>query len=204
MSDYTEYELAKSIMGNHFIGPIELESMDMLRFVVSDIPPIEYSQKELEEKSGDYYLILGISSLADGRKITIRTMINIFGKDPSACEPCFYNQDWYEKELFLDTPMKDEWFFVKKKIFEDSRAKNPEDLIPIYSFPNAISCVYSFFVVWLIKNDKLWEHDYVWCSDKDHNGDRIYVGKYSDIDGMNKNGFSIHRHLSIKSYYGSI
>lgn len=50
----------------------------------------------------------------------------------------------------------------------------------------------------------LWKHDFVWCSDMDHNGDRIYVGKYHDISGVNKNGFSIHRHLALRECYASI
>lgn len=201
---HTDYRVAKSIMGNHLIGLDELENMDKLDFEINDIPPIEYSQKELKEKCRDYYLILGINSLSDGRLVTIRTLLNIFGKDPSVYEPCFYNQDWYEKESFIDVPMKNGWFLIKKQIFEDSRAKNPEDLASVYAFPDAISCVYSFFVVWLAKEHKLWKYDYVWCSDTDHNGDRIYVGKYYDSEGMNKNGFNIHRHLSIKMNYGSI
>lgn len=52
--------------------------------------------------------------------------------------------------------------------------------------------------------EKLWYHDFVWCSDVDHNGDRIYVGKYNDIDGVNKDGFSIHRHLALRLCYGCI
>lgn len=46
-------------------------------------------------------------------------------------------------------------------------------------------------------------HDFVWCVDVDHNGDRIYVGKYHDIDGINKNVFSIHRHLALRQCYAS-
>ena len=50
----------------------------------------------------------------------------------------------------------------------------------------------------------LWPYDFIWCSDFDHNGDRIYVGKYHDIDGVNKDGFSIHRHLALRICYASI
>ena len=30
------------------------------------------------------------------------------------------------------------------------------------------------------------------------------LGKYHDVDGVNKNGFSIHRHLSLRPCYGCI
>jgi len=48
----------------------------------------------------------------------------------------------------------------------------------------------------------LWKSDFIWCSDKDKNGDQIYVGRYRDPLGVNKNGFNIHRHLKIRNYYG--
>jgi len=53
-------------------------------------------------------------------------------------------------------------------------------------------------------NVAIWPNEYVWCQDKDLNGDQIYVGRYYDKNGVTKNGFSIHRHLSINSNYGSI
>lgn len=49
----------------------------------------------------------------------------------------------------------------------------------------------------------LWYHDFVWCEDLDHNGDRIYVAKYHDVDVINKNGFRIHRHLALRPCYVS-
>ena len=49
----------------------------------------------------------------------------------------------------------------------------------------------------------LWRHDFIWCDDSDHNGDRIYTGRYIDPNGINKNGFNIHRHLSIRPCYGA-
>jgi hypothetical protein len=71
-------------------------------------------------------------------------------------------------------------------------------------FPSAILCVYAFFAYYCSYGEMLWHNDFVWCLDTDHNGDRIYVGKYHDVDGVNKNGFSIHRHLSLRSCYASV
>ena len=64
--------------------------------------------------------------------------------------------------------------------------------------------VIDFFAYCFANEEYLWFHDFVWTQDVDHNDDRIYVGKYHDIDGKNKNGFSIHRYLSLRDCYGAI
>ena len=196
---------AYRIMGENIIGPAELNLIDRLKLELPNtIPGIMFSVEELEKKKDDYILVLGASTFQDGSPVTIRSLKNIFGMDPDISEPCFYNQDWYDKEAFIDIQVKDEWFLIRKEVYEDSRAVQPAELTERYQFPTASRCVYAFFVSWLSKGFKLWYHDFVWCSDIDHNGDRIYVGKYHDIDGINKNGFSIHRHLALRSCYACI
>ena len=195
----------KMIMHSNFIGINEIRMHnDMKLKIPQTVPKIQFSAEELNEKKDDYLLILGIDEFEDGRPVTIRNLIKLFGKDPEANEPCFYNQDWYEQELFIDLQMENKWFLIRKNVYEKSRAAMPDELIKEYTFPSAIKCCYTFFVEWLCSDVKLWYHDFVWCSDLDHNGDRIYVGKYNDIDGINKNGFSIHRHLGLRDCYGCI
>lgn len=168
------------------------------------MPEIPYAKEELEKKKDDYILILGVSQFEDGTSVTIRNLKKKMGMDPNISEPCFYNQDWYDKEDFIDIPVKDGWFLIRKEVYEDSRAVQPMELMEKIKFPSAINCTYAFFVSWYSLGIKLWYHDFVWCSDVDHNGDRIYVGKYHDVDGVNKNGFSIHRHLALRPCYGCI
>lgn len=202
-NDY--YILAKEVMRDNFIGIDEIKAVDLLKLSLSDtIPEIPFSIEELEKKKTDYLLILGVSRFANGDLVNIRNMQKIFGKDPDITEPCFYNQDWYNKETFMDTPLQEGWFLIRKDVFEDSRAVQPTELMRKYKFPSAITCTYAFFVAWLTKEVKLWYHDFVWCCDTDHNGDRIYVGKYHDIDGVNKSGFSIHRHLALRPCYACV
>lgn len=202
MINTNKYLAAKQIMGNGFIGIEEIQKIDTLKFIINDtIPEIPFSIEELDEKKNDYLLILGLEKLIDGRLVTIRNLVSIFGKDPQIKEPCFYNQDWYSNEDFIDVPMKNKWILIRKQGYNNSRAVLPQILEQQYSFPSAIECTYSFFISWLSLNEKLWYNDFIWCSDTDHNGDKIYVGRYNDIDGVNKNGFNIHRHLSLRSCY---
>ena len=187
------------------IGPEELRKVQALGLRLPEKEPeIPFCTEELEFKKDHYILVYGTSTFADGTSVTIRNLKKRFGKEPEISEPCFYNQDWYEKEHFIDIPMADGWFFIRKDVFEDSRAVQPAELMKEYVFPRAVTCTYAFFTAWYVIGIRLWEHDFVWCSDTDHNGDRIYVGKYHDIDGVNKNGFSIHRHLALRPCYGCI
>lgn len=205
MNNCVSMEKAKSIMGDNYIGPEDIRKIELIQFATPiNVPDIPFTASELTAKKDEYILILGIGTLADGKETTIRNMREIIGKDPDVIEPCFYNQDWYDKESFIDIPMKEEWFLIRKNVYEESRAVQPTELMKEHRFPSAICCVYAFLVSWLSRGMKLWMHDFVWCSDTDHNGDRVYVGKYHDIDGVNKNGFSIHRHLALRSCYGCI
>ena len=96
MSECTEYNLARKIMGSNFIGVEELSSLKEISLIMPEsIPTIMFSKEELEQKKDDYILILGADSLSDGKKLTIRNLKEIFGMDPEKYEPCFYNQDWY-------------------------------------------------------------------------------------------------------------
>lgn len=168
-------------------------------------PPILYSDSDLQKAAKDgYILIYGVDQI-NGQSITLRYLRDRFGINPDESEPCLYNQDWYLKEDFIDLTLKAQWYLIKKDVYEESRAVMPDDLTKRgLNFPPAILCVFTFFAFWFARNEKLWWHDFVWCCDTDHNGDRIYVGKYHDIDGVNKNGFSIHRHLALRSCYGCV
>ena len=205
MIDCTSLQKAKEIMGDNIITPDDLSRLSSLDFVFSKgYSIVPFSINEIKAKSEDYLLIYGCSKFLKNKNLTIMNLKRFFGDNPEKNEPCFYFQDWYNKEDFVNKPMTEGWFFIRKSVYDDSRKVLPDTLERKYCFPSAIKCTYSFFVVWLVLKIKLWYHDFVWCNDFDHNGDRIYVGKYNDIDGVNKNGFSIHRHLSLRLCYGCI
>jgi len=199
---------AKQLFGENFIGKEELISfLKVMGFGEIDIKmnPIEYSDSDLHKAASEgYILIYGVKNL-NGQNITLRFLRDKFGMNPDMSEPCLYNQDWYLKEDFMDRTLNSQWYLIKKEVFEDSRAVMPNDLTRKgLNFPLAILCGYTFFAYFFARNKYLWWHDFIWCADTDHNGDRIYVGKYHDIDGVNKNGFSIHRHLALRNCYASI
>jgi hypothetical protein len=137
-------------------------------------------------------------------------MRSVFGWDPAKSEPCFYNQDWYLKEKFAkDINLDFKWYLIKKTVNKDTRGKNPEDILRLFknkeSFPLTVLTAFTFFAYYLLnKGEILWKHDFIWCSDKDANGDRVYTGRYLDPKNINKNGFNIHRHLSIGTCYGAV
>ena len=195
----------KELFGKNLIGPDEVKPL-LSRIGDGElaVPELNYTFEELEQYAKDYLLVMGLPSVG-GKPVTIRTLREAFGVDPDASEPCFYNQDWYMHEDFIDRQMDARWYLLRKEVVEASRAVMPEQLMAEdYAFPTAILCAYAFFVYWFCYDEKLWYHDFVWCSDTDHNGDRIYVGKYHDVDGVNKNGFSVHRHLALRNCYAAV
>lgn len=200
-------EQAKKLFGSNFIGLNELKSLfERMKLPLSSIliPDIHYSLNDLKKCSKDYILILGIPALGD-TKLSIANFRESFGMNPDVSEPCFYNQDWYMNEKFIHDTLDLRWYLLRKDTIENSRAVQPTDLLKEYiNFPAAILCVYTFFAYYHFQKELLWYHDFIWCSDTDHNGDRIYVGKYHDVDGVNKNGFSIHRHLALRNCYAAI
>ena len=170
-----------------------------------DEKPIPFDDDTLRKAESEGYILVWCPASLAGTAVTLRFLRDRFGIDPALSEPCFYNQDWYLSEAFMDRPLDDAWHLIRKDVLESSRAVQPTDLLQTgFCFPPAVLCAWVFFAWYYVRNQFLWWHDFVWCSDTDHNGDRVYVGKYHDIDGVNKNGFSIHRHLALRSCYGAV
>lgn len=199
-------EEAKQLFGEYFIGFDEIAQIATHLGVAlpAVVPEFPFTKAEMQSHANDCIILLGVEKMYDGRPLTLSSLRDRFGIDPDLSEPCFYNQDWYLKEDFMNCKLESKWYLVMKDVFEDSRAVSPSLLEKRYQFPPAVLCAYTFFTCWLHAGKILWQHDFVWCSDLDHNGDRIYVGKYLDIGKVNKNGFSIHRHLALRSAYGAI
>lgn len=199
----TPVSVAEKIMGTNFIGfkqaNMFLELIGKPIINESIVQEVNYDEDTLSKCALDYILVYGVDTL------DIIDIRNFFGTDPEVLEPCLYNQDWYMSEDFIRRRMDNTWFLIKKNVLEETRSVMPMDIIATgVKFPSAIQCVYTFFAYYVAYGVMLWYHDFIWCDDVDHNGDRIYVAKYHDIDGINKNGFSIHRHLALRECYASV
>ncbi|MBI3334884.1 MAG: hypothetical protein HY001_00070 [Candidatus Portnoybacteria bacterium] len=199
---------AKRIMQRNFIGPDELNAIANAMGIHSpnDVPEIPFSGELLQREANNYLLMLGTAKNKNGESLTLATMRAYFGWDPGQKEPCFYNQDWYLNEPFANqTTLAPNWYLIRKTIKEGTRGKEPATIaLPAnQQLPSALLTAFTFFAYYFVTNGEiLWKHDFVWCSDTDSNGDQIYTGRYVDPKGINKNGFNVHRHLSIKPHYG--
>ncbi len=198
-------------MGRNFIGPEELSKISSFLNIqnhipASLIPAIPFDENQLRKIKNDYILILGAEADKSGRKLTINSMRLLFGIDPAKAEPCFYNQDWYIKERFTEKSLAREWYLVGKKVIPGSRGLAPEKikLKNKEKLPSAVLTAFTFFSCYFLNKEMLWKNDFIWCADKDYNGDRIYTGRYIDPNGINKNGFNIHRYLNIRSAFGAV
>ena len=190
------------------IGPEELQKMlAPFSFRDLDAPEVPFRADVLEAHVDTHILVFTPSAFADGTPVTINEIRERMGIDPENSEPCMYNQDWYLKEDFASKETPDgKWHLIRKEVLEEARAKRPEEieaaLATDESFPSAVTLTFAFFAYWFATGgERLWNHDFLWCRDRDHNGDRIYVGRYEDPTGTNKDGFNIHRHLALRPSY---
>lgn len=202
-------EDARALFGVSFVGPEELfrvaPSFALGKLVAPNIP---FADDTLRSASANYVLFYAPHSHVDGRQVSINSLRDCFGSDPTISQPCFYNQDWYEREDFASTPLDDRWHLLPKTVLESARGKDPEqvrfDLPAHQTFPTAVVCTFAFFAYWIVSGGrKLWNNDYLWCNDVDHQGDRVYVGRYEDPSGINKPGFNIHRYLSLRHMHSA-
>lgn len=192
------------------IGPEELGKLPAsLSIGEVRAPAVPFSEAILAAHADTHFLIFTPTAFEDGTPITINALRERLGVDPNLSEPCMYNQDWYLKEDFASVETPDgKWHLIHTNVLEEARAKRPEEIeLSLQNnelLPTAVTCAFAFFAYWYVTGgERLWNHDFVWCRDRDHNGDRIYVGRYEDPAGINKNGFNIHRHLALRPSYSA-
>lgn len=200
-------EEAKKIMGKNFIGPAEYLRIAK-RFPIlipKIIPKIPFTEQQLTKLKATHLLILGVTQFKNKKPLTLVNLRTHFGVDPQKSEPCMYNQDWYIHEAFANKiSPRIAWYVLQKNILPASRGKLPVQPGSRGTHPAAVVAALAFFAQYLRYKELLWKNDFIWCSDVDSNGDRIYVGRYVDDKKKNKNGFNIHRHLTIGNNLGSI
>lgn len=200
-----EESTAKEILKSNFIGVEELSTIrgGFSISIPPNAPTIPFTEKDILSVKNTHLLLLCSSKFADESDITIQSIrekIYFMGDNPR-----FYNQDWYLNEKFITRPLETKWLLVSKSVLDESRAMPAEKVVSKYQLHSAVELTYAFFTNFFVNGgEKLWNNDYVWCSDVDDKGDQIYVGRYTDASGLNTDGFEIHRHLKIKNNYGVV
>lgn len=200
-----EESRAREILGTNFIGADELKNVKgaFSLGIPLHIPEIPYRESTLHEKKDSHILVLCVPCFSDETPITIASIRERIARCNGS--PCFYNQDWYLHESFINKPLEAKWLLVSKNILDKSRALSVDSVVAKYPLHFAVELTYAFFVNYFVNGgEKLWNNDYVWCSDVDDKGDQIYVGRYTDASGLNADGFEVHRHLRIKRNYGVV
>lgn len=212
MVEYTVKEL-KQKFGNNFLGIEDVAVLHIEMGLQKPSTPINtvslsISKEKLQQLNADDYVLVFVHPVyKDGAALNLLKLREHFGMNPEENEPCFYNQDWYIKEKFVnECTVESKWYLIRKNIFETSRSVEPSAfaITNNISLPSALLCAYTFFLYYFKNKQLLWQNDFVWCSDEDAQLDKVYVGRYTDPLGLSKNGFSIHRHLKIKPWYGVV
>ncbi|WP_027727310.1 hypothetical protein [Treponema sp. C6A8] len=196
---------AREILGKNFIGIDELKKISgtFSLEIPAAVPEISYDEVYLKNHKASHLLVLCVEKFFDCRDISIIEIKNKIAAYEGT--PCFYNQDWYLNEQFINKPLELKWLLISKSVIDESRAMPADKIVATYKLNSAVELTYAFFVNYFVNNaEKLWNNDYVWCSDVDDKGDQIYVGRYTDASGLNADGFEIHRHLRIKKNYGVV
>ena len=198
------YQEVKGLMGDNFISPQDINNISsFLGDSKYEIPIIPFSLEELESNKDTHFLIWVSDKSKSGEPINLLGLKNHFRSDPIVNEPCFYFQDWYHNEVFFNKPISAKWLLISKEIIIGSRAVSPTKLD--MELPSAVELVYVFLLTYLIfKAPVFLNSTYAWTNDLDVNNDQIYIGKYTDPLGINRNGVEIHRHLSLKLNYGAV
>ena len=206
---------ARELFGSAFLGPYELQAIATKIGVAppglggTPVPLIPFAEARLAALAPTHLLILGSTLSPVGEPLTINLMRRFWGVDPEERQPCFYNQDWYLNEGFAQRAgLENRWYILRRDVPDETRGRDPDELMLEFAVderhPTALLASYAFFAYSVHSGgERLWRHSFIWCSDTDHNGDRIYVGRYEDPDRVNRDGFNIHRHLRIRRAYGA-
>lgn len=204
-----EEDRARRMFKGSVVGSTELAGIAprlklMFPFVAPQVP---FKDETMARCSHKHLLIYTPAVHADGRPISIKSMRDILGTNPGEREPCFYNQDWYLNEEFAARPLDSKWHILDMDVSIHNRGIDPKDIMrgmrSREAFPYAVTAAFAFMAYHLLTGSQLWRCDYLWCRDKDHNGDQVYVGRYHDPEGFNLPGFNIHRHLALRPMHST-
>ena len=174
----TSQKLAREIMGTNYFGIEEAirhfgvnPSKQQLAYL-SEVPFSE----EMLKSCKDTHVLVAVFPLSI---LDVRTIAKKL-----ADQPLFYNQDWYDKQVFAKDKGEVGWQLVRKEPIANSTSKNWNEQRALLSkdeeTPKARIVVYTMVGHFLATGERLFEKIYVRCSDLDSVGPRVYVGFFDD------------------------
>jgi len=135
---------AREIMDDDFFGPDELRTAFGYEFDRSLIPEIPFSTQELSEaKTRGQFLMLYVSTTADGKAITMERLYKDLTPkiEASGKGKVLYNTDRYKNEKFFTTDVPfSKWRLVTKDVLPESLKHNYlEQTQDIVDYVNTLS-----------------------------------------------------------------
>jgi len=114
---------AESILGSDFLGPDAIKQT--FGFEVHDIPPIPFSQSELEQaKELGQQLVLYVDQTPDGKPLSIMGIHNLLNNTTSDGNKLLFNTVIYKDQTFANEPPQLGWKLTNKEILPYSTNKN--------------------------------------------------------------------------------
>lgn len=185
----TSQKRAREIMGKNFLGVEEVAECFGIQLTQEElitVAEIPFTEATLQECKDSHILFLGVNHDKEGKPLTINRFREML---PSTGQPRFWSyQSWYDKEKFAtkETPEL-KWYLIRKTVTKESRSKNYTEQEKLLKEneerERAIVYVYGIFLMFKARNERLFETDYVWCTDLGSDGHRVFVGGF-DSEGL--------------------
>ena len=121
-------ESAKTLFDANFLGPNEIEKAFGMRISPENVPPVHFTQEELERaKELDQRLILRVNKAPDGKALTMKKISEMLQPqfDSGGKGKILWNTDWYKKESFFirETP-RARWALVGKNVLSETTSND--------------------------------------------------------------------------------
>ena len=163
---------AREIMGRNFFGineAIRYFGVNPSRPQLAALSEVPFTETALEECKETHVLIA----------VFPMSILDIRGKVSSG-QRLFYNQDWYNKEVFAKEKGETEWQLIRKTPADNSIPKTFLEqtalLVSDEETPTARIMVYMIIGHFLATGERLLEKIHVRVTDVDSNGLRVFVG----------------------------
>lgn len=170
----TSQKRAREIMGKNFFGveeAIRHYGVEPTQAELSALAEIPFTETTLQE-CGNTHVLVAVFPLSI---LEIRDKVAVGQR-------LFYDQDWYNKQVFANEKGETEWRLVRKTPVVNSTSKTwPEQqalLANNEETPSTRVMVYTIIGHFLSTAEQLFENTYVRCSCVDSDGSRVFVGNF--------------------------